>query len=67
MEEKNNFDEIAVKAIFALNDLMQTREVTMQTKAVTKINRFKVWLMQMLDEMACVYPVSRETEENDNI
>lgn len=67
MEEKNNFDEIAVKAIFALNDLMQTREVAMQTKAVTKINRFKVWLMQMQDEMAYDRPVSRETEENDNI
>lgn len=67
MEEKNNFDEIAVKAIFALNDLMQTREVAKQTKAVTKINRFKVWVMQLQDEMACAYPVSRETEENDNI
>lgn len=67
MEEKNNFDEIAVKAIFALNDLMQTREVAKQTKAVTKINRFKVWVMQLQDEMAYDRPVSRETEENDNI
>lgn len=63
MDEKNNFDEIAVKAIFALNDLMQTREVAMQTKAVTKINRFKVWIMQLQDE----HTVSRETDENDNI
>lgn len=67
MEEKNNFDEIAVKAIFALNDLMQTREVAKQTKAVTKINRFKVWVMQLQDEMAYDRPVSRETEDNDNI
>ena len=67
MEEKNNFDEIAVKAIFALNDLMQAREVAKQTKAVTKINRFKVWVMQLQDEMACEPTVSRETEVNDNI
>lgn len=67
MEEKNNFDEIAVKAIFALNDLMQTREVAKQTKAVTKINRFKVWVMQLQDEMAYDHTVSRETEDNDNI
>lgn len=67
MEEKNNFDEIAVNAIFALNDLMQVREVAMQTKAVTKINRFKVWLMQLQDEMACKTTVSRETDENNNI
>lgn len=67
MDEKNNFDEIAVKAIFALNDLMQTREVAMQTKAVTKINRFKVWLMQLQDEMAKDHTVSRETDENNNI
>lgn len=67
MEEKNNFDEIAVKAIFALNDLMQTREVAKQNKAVTKINRFKVWVMQLQDEMAYAHPVSRETDENDNI
>lgn len=65
--EKNNFDEIAVNAIFALNDLMQTREVAMQTKAVTKINRFKVWLMHLQDEMACCPTVSREIDENDNI
>ena len=63
MEEKNNFAEIAVKAIFALNDLMQTREVAKQTKAVTKINRFKVWVMQLQDD----HNVSRETDENNNI
>lgn len=63
MEEKNNFDEIAVKAIFALNDLMQTREVARQTKAVTKINRFKVWVMQLQDD----HTVSREADENSNI
>lgn len=67
MEEKNNFDEIAVKAIFALNDLMQTREVAKHTKAVTKINRFKVWVMQLQDEMAHNPTVSRETAENNNI
>ena len=67
MEEKNNFDEIAVKAIFALNDLMQTREVAKHTKAVTKINRFKVWVMQLQDEMAYNPTVSRETAENHHI
>lgn len=67
MKEKNNFDEIAVNAIFALNDLMQAREIAMQTKAVTKINRFKVWVMQLLDEIANDHTVSRETDENDNI
>lgn len=67
MKEENNFDEIAVNAIFALNDLMQAREVAKQTKAVTKINRFKVWVMHLQDEMACDHTVSRETDENDNI
>lgn len=45
--KRNEFDEMCVNTIFALNGLMQTREVCKAGKAVTKINRFKQWVMEL--------------------
>lgn len=49
--KRNEFDEICVNTIFALNGLMQTREVCKAGKAVTKINRFKQWVMELQDSV----------------
>lgn len=49
--KRNEFDEMCVNTIFALNGLMQTREVCKAGKAVTKINRFKQWVMEMQDSV----------------
>lgn len=46
---RNEFDEMCVNTIFALNGLMQTREVCKAGKSVTKINRFKQWVMELQD------------------
>lgn len=43
-EERNNFDELAFNAITALNGLMVDNTVSQSSKAVVKINRFKMWL-----------------------
>lgn len=48
---RNEFDEMCVNTIFALNGLMQTREVCKAGKAVTKINRFKQWVMELQDSV----------------
>lgn len=50
-ENRNEFDEMCVNTIFALNGLMQTREVCKAGKAVTKINRFKQWVMELQDSV----------------
>lgn len=49
--KRNEFDEICVNTIFALNGLMQTREVCKAGKAVTKINRFKQWVIELQDSV----------------
>lgn len=49
--KRNEFDEMCVNTIFALNGLMQTREVCRTGKAVTKINRFKQWVMELQDSV----------------
>lgn len=49
--KRNEFDEMCVNTIFALNGLMQTREVCKAGKAVTKINRFKQWVMELQDSV----------------
>ena len=49
--KRNEFDEMCVSTIFALNGLMQTREVCRAGKAVTKINRFKQWVMELQDSV----------------
>lgn len=45
-----NFDECAFKAIAALTELLQTNLVSRDTKAIMKINRFRVWLMDYQDK-----------------
>ena len=53
MEElnRNEFDEICAHAIFSLNGLMQSNEVCKLGRAVTKINRFKQWVMELQDSV----------------
>ena len=49
--KRNEFDETCANTISALNWLMQTREVCKLGKAVTKINRFKQWVMELQDSV----------------
>ena len=48
---RNEFDEMCANAISAINGLMQTREVCKLGRAVTKINRFKHWVMELQDSV----------------
>lgn len=48
---RNEFAEMCDNTISALNGLMQTREVCKASKAVTKINRFKQWVMELQDSL----------------
>ena len=54
--KRNEFDEICAHAIFSLNGLMQTREVCKSGRAVTKINRFKNWVMELQDSVNASTP-----------
>lgn len=47
-----DFDEMAFNAISAATELLQTNVVARDTKAIMKINRFRLWLMQYQDEAA---------------
>ena len=49
--KRNEFDEICAHAIFSLNGLMQSNEVCKLGKAVTKINRFKQWVLELQDSV----------------
>lgn len=51
-EERNDFDEQAFNAITALNALMVNNTVAKSSKAVVKINRFKMWLNDYWKEQA---------------
>ena len=48
---RNEFDEMCEHAIFSINGLMQTREVCKLGREVTKINRFKHWVMELQDSV----------------
>ena len=48
-ENENNFDESVFKVITALNALMTDTTVSKSSKAVVKINRFKIWLSELWD------------------
>lgn len=50
--KRDEFTEMSMGVIFALNGLMQTREVCKHGKAVTKINRFKAWVMELQDTIS---------------
>lgn len=54
--KRNEFDEMCEHAIFAINGLMQTREVCKLGKAVTKINRFKHWVIELQDSVNANIP-----------
>lgn len=45
-EQRNNVDELAFSAITALNALMVDDTIAKSSKAVVKINRFKLWLFE---------------------
>lgn len=45
MEERKDFDEYSFAAITALGNLMASKEVCRNQRAVMKINRFRAWLM----------------------
>lgn len=48
MEEKRNaFDELSSAALAALGGLMACNELSRDQRAVMKINRFRVWLMDL--------------------
>lgn len=51
-EQYNNVDELAFKAISALNALMVDDTICKSSKAVVKINRFKVWLSDYWKEVS---------------
>ena len=48
-EKENAFDESVFKVITALNALMTDTTVSKSSKAVVKINRFKIWLSELWD------------------
>ena len=57
---RNEFDEMCANAIIAINGLMQTREVCKLGRAVTKINRFKHWVMALQDSVNAEEPEMAE-------
>lgn len=48
--ERNPFAEFAHSAICNLSNLMQTDEVARDSKALLKINRFKVYLSDLMQK-----------------
>lgn len=55
-EKRNDFDELSSAALAALGGLMTCNEVSRDQRAVMKINRFRVWLMDL----------TPQTDENNN-
>ena len=55
-EKRNAFDELSSAALAALGGLMACNEVSRNQRAVMKINRFRVWLMDL----------TPQTDENNN-
>ena len=55
-EKRNDFDELSSAALAALCSLMACNEVSRDQRAVMKINRFRVWLMDL----------TPQTDENNN-
>lgn len=55
-EKRNDFDEFSSAALAALGGLMACNEVSRDQRAVMKINRFRVWLMDL----------TPQTNENNN-
>lgn len=61
---RNEFDEMCANAIIAINGLMQTREVCKSGRAVTKINRFKNWVMELQDSVNATTPETDPAPNN---
>ena len=61
-EKENAFDESVFKVITALNALMTDTTVSKSSKAVVKINRFKIWLSELWD----ANKTSTDNEPTDN-
>ena len=49
MEERNEYQEMLFNALTALNALIQTKEMCDDGKAVIKVNRFRRWLIDRMD------------------
>lgn len=50
--KRNDLDELAFAAITALNGLMTNNTIAKSSKAVVKINRFKMWLNDYWTELS---------------
>ena len=48
---RNEFNENVAITLSALNGLMQTTEVCKADKAVLKINRFKMWVLELAEHV----------------
>lgn len=66
-EERNEFDELATNALFAVNALMQHKDVCRKGNAVLKINRFKAWLINFMDDMQASAQTPTTTQVNNEI
>lgn len=49
MDERNDFQENLFAALTALNGLVQTKEMCNNDKDLIKVNRFRKWLMDKLE------------------
>lgn len=63
--KRNEFDEICAHAIFSLNGLMQSNEVCKSGRAVTKINRFKQWVLELQDSVNASTPEIKKVDVSE--
>lgn len=49
MEDRNEYQENLFNALTALNGLLQTKEMCNDDKAVIKVNRFRRWLIDLIE------------------
>jgi hypothetical protein len=49
MEERNDYQENLFNALTSLNGLLQTKEMCNNDKAVIKVNRFRKWLIDLIE------------------
>lgn len=47
MEERNNFDELVFATLTSLNSLIACDELCKDTKAIMRINRFRLWVKEL--------------------
>lgn len=47
--ERSEYEESMFNALTALNSLLQTKEMMTDDKAVIKVNRFRKWLSEKIE------------------